>query len=154
MVCFKPCPDKGLSLTQNRISTTIGSNMNKKKVKGTVLGELESQVMEIVWGQKGTVSVKDVTYVLGKRRKIAYTTVMTVMTRLVDKGVLVRRLSGPSYLYRPKDTKEEFIAKAVHGIFASAVSTLGEEVLAHFVKEIEKINPQKRQELLTILSKD
>lgn len=125
--------------------------MNKKRVSGKVLGELESQVMEIIWGQKGTISVKDVADILGKRRKIAYTTVMTIMARLVNKDVLTRRLSGSSYLYKPKVTKEEFTAKAVHGIFSSAVSTLGEEVLAHFIKEIQKISPKKRQELLRIL---
>ncbi|MCL4387408.1 BlaI/MecI/CopY family transcriptional regulator [Patescibacteria group bacterium] len=125
--------------------------MNKKRVNGKVLGELESEIMEIVWGQKGLIPVKDVTEILSKRRKIAYTTVMTIMARLVNKGVLVRHLSGPSYLYKPKVTKEQFIARAVHTIFSSTVSTLGEEVLAHFIKEIQKISPKKRQELLKIL---
>ncbi len=128
--------------------------MNKKQVTGKVLGELESGIMEIVWHQKSTISVKDVTEVLSKKRRIAYTTVMTIMARLVDKGVLVRRLSGTSYLYKPKVSKEQFIAKAVHGIFSSAVSALGEEVLAHFIKEVQKINPKKRQQLLKILGKD
>src|SRR3989338_6043449 len=128
--------------------------MNKKRVTGKVLGDLESEVMEIIWGQKGAVSVKSVTEILSKRRQIAYTTVMTIMSRLVNKGVLVRHLSGTSYLYKPKVSKEQFIAKAVHGIFSSAVSTLGEEVLAHFIKEVQKISPKKRQELLKILGED
>ena len=127
--------------------------MNKKQVTGKVLGELESEIMEIIWHQKDAVSVKDITEVLGKKRQIAYTTVMTIMVRLVNKGVLVRHLSGTSYLYKPKVSKKQFIAKAVHGIFSSAVSTLGEEVLAHFIKEVQKINPKKRQELLKILGK-
>lgn len=128
--------------------------MHKKRVTGKVLGELESEIMEIIWDQKGAVSVKDITEILSKRRQIAYTTVMTIMARLVNKGVLVRHLSGPSYLYKPKVSKEQFISRAVHGIFSSAVSTLGEEVLAHFVKEIQKISPKKRQGLLRILGED
>lgn len=128
--------------------------MNKKQVTGKVLGELESEIMEIIWRQKSPVSVKDVIEILSKRRQIAYTTVMTIMARLVNKGVLVRHLNGPSYLYKPKVTREQFIAKAVHGIFSSAVSTLGEEVLTHFVKEIQKINPKKRQQLLKILDNE
>ena len=128
--------------------------MNKKQVTGKVLGELESEIMEIIWRQKDATSVKDIAEILGRRRKIAYTTLMTIMVRLVNKGVLVRRLNGLSYLYKPRVTKEQFIAKAVHGIFSSAVSTLGEEVLTHFVKEIQKINPKKRQQLLKILSED
>lgn len=126
--------------------------MKKKQLTGTVLGELESEVMEIVWHRKSEVLVKDITGILGKKRQIAYTTVMTIMTRLTDKGVLARRLEGQSYLYKPKFTREQFVARAVHGIFSSAVSTLGEEVLTHFVKEIQKISPKKRQELLKKLS--
>lgn len=126
--------------------------MNKKRVTGKVLGELESKIMEIIWQQKkDVISVKDVAEILKKRRKIAYTTVMTIMTRLVEKNILVRHLSGSSYLYKPKVTKEQFIAKAVHGIFSTAVSTLGAEVLTHFIKEIEKINPKKRKQLLKML---
>ncbi|MCL4417113.1 MAG: BlaI/MecI/CopY family transcriptional regulator [Patescibacteria group bacterium] len=129
--------------------------MNKKTgVTGKVLGELESKIMEIIWSQKKAVSVKDVTEILEKRRRIAYTTVMTIMVRLANKGILVRYLSGQSYLYKPKGTKDQFMAKAVHGIFSSAVSTLGEEVLTHFVKEIQKISPKKRQQLLKILDED
>lgn len=124
--------------------------MYKKQVTGKVLGELESEIMTIIWSQK-IVSVKDVNGILAARRKIAYTTVMTIMTRLANKGVLVRRLNGTSYLYQPKISREQFIARAVHGIFSSAVSTLGEEVLTHFMKEIQKISPKKRQQLLKIL---
>lgn len=128
--------------------------MNKKRVTGKVLGELESEIMEIIWHRKGANSVKDVTEVLSKRRQIAYTTVMTIMARLANKGVLIKHLSGTSYLYKPKVSKEQFMAKAVHGIFSLAVSSLGEEVLAHFIKEIQKINPKKRQQLLKILGED
>lgn len=128
--------------------------MNKKQVTGKVLGELESEIMEIIWCQKDSISVKDVTEIIIKKRQIAYTTVMTIMTRLVDKGVLIRHLSGLSYLYKPKITKELFIAKAVHGIFSQTVSALGEEVLTHFIKEIQKIDPKKRQELLKILGEN
>lgn len=127
--------------------------MSIKRVTGKVLGELETEVMAIVWRQKGNISVKDVTEILEKRRQIAYTTVMTIMSRLADKGVLTRHLSGTSYLYKPRVTKQQFVAKAVHGIFSSAVSTLGEEVLAHFIKEINKTSPRKRKELIKMLEK-
>lgn len=132
----------------------MNEHRNKKRVNGRILGELESEIMEIIWNQKEPVAVKNITGILSKKRKIAYTTVMTIMARLVNKGVLTRRLSGSSYLYKPKLAKDEFVAKAVHGIFSSAVSSLGDEVLAHFVKEIQRISPKKRQELLEILGED
>ena len=116
------------------------------------LGALESKVMEIIWKQKKPVPVKVAFDILYKKRPIAYTTVMTIMTRLVDKGLLTRDLQGQKYLYKPKLAKKQFIAYAVHGIFSTAVSTLGEEALTHFIKEIQKINPKKRRELLKILN--
>ncbi len=118
---------------------------------GKVLGELESDVMQIVWQQKGPISVREVTGILQNTRKIAYTTVMTIMGRLTQKGVLTRKLKGSSYLYLPKVTREQFIAKAAHRIFSTAVSNLGEGVASYFLKEIQKLHPKKRQELLKIL---
>ena len=132
--------------------TTILSTMNKIQVTGKTLGTLESDVMEVVWQSLEPVSVKDVYGVLHKKRQIAYTTVMTIMLRLVEKGVLTRNLEGQRYLYQPKLARKQFIANAVHGIFSTAVSTLGDEALTHFIKEIQKINPKKRRELLKILN--
>lgn len=116
-----------------------------------VLGELESQIMEIIWTQNSPVSVKNINLALSKKRPIAYTTVMTVMARLASKGILTREIKGQSYIYKPNLSRDKFIARAVHGIFSSAISSLGEGVLAHFIKEIKKINPAKRRELLKIL---
>jgi len=120
-------------------------------MKVNTLGELEGKIMEIIWEFPGHISVSDVARVISKKRKIAYTTVMTIMGRLVDKGILTRKLSGSSYQYLPKVSQEKFIAKSVHNIFTTAVSTLGQEAVTYFVKEIKKINPKKRQELLKML---
>lgn len=120
---------------------------------GKVLGDLETLVMEIVWRAERPISISNVVKVLSKKRKIAYTTIMTIMGRLVDKGVLIRKLEGKNYLYQPKVTKEKFVAKAVHNIFTSTISTLGQEAVTYFAKEIQKLNPKKRRELLEILNK-
>jgi len=120
-------------------------------MKVNTLGELERKIMEIIWESSGPVSVSDVARVISKKRKIAYTTVMTIMGRLVEKSILTRKLHGSSYQYLPKVSQEKFIAKSVHNIFTTAVSTLGQEAVTYFVKEIKKVNPKKRQELLKML---
>ena len=114
------------------------------------LGELEQQVMNILWELKQC-SARDVLTKLEKDRKLAYTTVMTIMGRLVDKGVLTRKPEGKNYLYQPKVAKEKFVARAVHNIFASTISTLGQEAVTYFVKEIKRLNPRKREELVKML---
>ncbi len=120
---------------------------------GKVLGNLESEVMDIVWQSHSPISVREVTESLQTKRSIAYTTIMTIMGRLVEKGLLSRRLYGTSYLYQPRLSREKFMAKAVHNIFTTAVSSLGEEVATYFAKEIQRLNPKKRKELLKILNK-
>lgn len=141
-------------MTKYNADTTISSNMIKKPITGKILGDLECEIMDIAWSRKDAVSIKNVVEILSRKRQIAYTTVMTIMVRLVNKSVLDRFKSGPSYLYKPRISKEQFAARAVHGIFSSVVSTLGEEVLTHFVKEIQKISPKKKQELLKILGEN
>jgi len=120
-------------------------------MKSTSLGELQQQIMGIVWQSEKPVTISDVCVVLSKKRKIAYTTVMTIMGRLVEKGLLIRDLSGSSYLYRPRVNREKFVERAVHNIFITAVSTLGQESVTYFVKEIQKLNPKKRSKLLKML---
>lgn len=127
--------------------------MSIKRNVGHVLGELESQIMEIVWESKRPVFVLDVVEVISKKRKIAYTTVMTIMGRLLDKSLLVRERDGVRFLYQPKVSKERFIEKSVHHIFTTTIAALGGEAVTHFVKEIKKLDPQKRRELLKILDK-
>lgn len=124
----------------------IGRNVVK------VLGELETEVMEIVWRFGKPISVSDVVEVLKKKRNIAYTTVMTIMVRLVEKGILTRKLHGSSYLYQPKLSQEKFVARSVHNIFTSSISNLGQEAVTHFAEEIQKVNPKKRNKLLKFLN--
>lgn len=124
---------------------SIGKNISK------VLGELESEIMEIIWQRQHPLSVAEVVKVISDKRKIAYTTVMTIMGRLVEKGLLTRNLSGSSYLYHPKVNREKFVARTVHNIFTSTISTLGQEAVTYFVKEIRKMSPKKRKDLLKML---
>lgn len=127
--------------------------MKAKYYSGKFLGDLESEVMDIVWRSPTPVSVREVTENLQAKRSIAYTTIMTIMGRLVEKGLLSRRLLGSSYSYQPKLNREKFMARSVHNIFTTAVSNLGEEVATYFAKEIRRLNPKKRRELLEILNK-
>ncbi len=115
------------------------------------LSDLEQTVMSIVWELK-TCTVREVLDKLDKNRHLAYTTVMTIMTRMVQKGVLARNLQGHVYRYQPKVSKSSFVADSVRHIFAKTVSALGQEAVAYFAKEIQKLSPQKRKKLLELLA--
>lgn len=72
----------------------------------TGLGWLEAEILRIVWDH-GEVTVRDVYEELRERRRIAYTTVMSVLRNLAAKGLLEQDKSQAAYVYRPKVTDEE-----------------------------------------------
>jgi len=80
-----------------------------------VLGDLEAETMELIWGcpgQRGT-TVRDVFERLSKRRRIAYTTVMTTMARLARKRLLRTETRGQTHVYYPNFTRDEFASQCV-----------------------------------------
>lgn len=125
--------------------------MNTEEKIGKVLGELESDVMEIIWQSKGPISVRTVTQSLQKKRQIAYTTVMTIMGRLVNKGLLKRQESGKAYVYQPVYSKEKFLSRVSRQIIKNFIASFGEAAVAHFAEEINKLTPEKRKQLQKML---
>lgn len=117
-----------------------------------VLGDLEKEIMDIVWGINSSVTVREVLERIGKKRKIAYTTVMTIMTRLTDKGFLSRKINGnKAYTYQAVYSKEKFLTKVSKQIIKNFVASFGQTAVAHFAQEIEKIPADKRRKLLKML---
>lgn len=78
-------------------------------------GELESAVMEILWDAAGHLTPSQVSDALNndalnKDRPLAYTTVMTILVRLFEKGRLDRERRGRAFAYRPLLSREEYAA--------------------------------------------
>lgn len=101
------------------------------------LGPLEQEVMNCLWQDKEA-SVRDVQNCLKKSRKIAYTTVMTIMARLTEKGFLKRKLKGKAYIYSPKKSKEQTAKNAIEKIVNSLVEQYGREAISAFTDELKK----------------
>jgi len=106
--------------------------------------------MELVWVH-GEATVRSTAERLADGGQPAYTTVMTVMSRLVEKGLLSRRLEGRAYVYCPTKTKGEFFAETSRAMVHSLVRDFGEVALAHFVQEIEQADPEKLRRLSELL---
>ena len=117
------------------------------------LGERELEVLSTVW-ELGEASVSDVRSVLLTRGPIAYTTVMTTMRKLADKGYLAFSEDEKQYVYRPLKTRTEvrmgllsdLISSAFKGSSLSLVQTLvseadiSEEELREIKKVIDQLN--------------
>lgn len=87
--------------------------MAKKPVE---LGEGELAVMRVLWDH-GALTVRDVMQHLHERGKtVAYTTVMTFLTRLEQKGVVASNKRDTAYVYRAKITRESVSATRIRSL--------------------------------------
>lgn len=102
-----------------------------------ILSDAEKEIMEIVW-RRGQACVRDVLKELKKKRKIAYTTVMTVMSRLHEKGVLTRKMNGSgAFVYEPISDKKTFIEKKTEKMIKGILREYGDVAVAQFLEVIE-----------------
>lgn len=76
------------------------------------LGELQRAAMEQVW-ELGEASVHQVRKKLARKKKLAYTTILTALQKLEKAGWLEHRSEGKTYVYFPTRTREEAGAKSV-----------------------------------------
>lgn len=117
------------------------------------LGPLEAAVMERLW-KRGSATVRDVVEDLGRTRALAYTTVMTIMTRLHTKGLLARDRDGKTYVYRPACTREEHRERLSRDLVRGLVDEFGELALAHFAAELDGVDAGHRAALKRIARAD
>jgi predicted transcriptional regulator len=107
------------------------------------LGPLESAVMERLW-KRGRATVREIVEDLGRSRALAYTTVMTIMTRLHAKGLLERDRDGKTYVYRPAFTREQHRERLSRDLVRGLVDEFGEVALAHFAAELDGVDAAHR----------
>lgn len=105
--------------------------------------------MAEVWRAEDELTVREVLEALNARgdRQRAYTTVMTIMTRLDDKGLLERRRQGKTDLYRPRFTEEEYSQRRAGAEVEALVEQFGDVALVHFAREMAKLDPRRREQL-------
>jgi predicted transcriptional regulator len=110
------------------------------------LGELERAIMEVVWAADGPLTGRAVVDELSRDRQVAYTTVLTVMDRLVGKDLLTRRRQGRAHTYQAAQSRAAYTAD----LMASVLDSSGDHpaVLLHFV---EQIPPDQAEALRTAL---
>ncbi len=94
----------------------------------------ELEIMKLVWA-RGEASVREVHDQLLARRRVAYTTVMTMMTVLERKGHLRRRPAGRSFRYRPSRPQRQVIASMVREFVRRVFGGSPQPLLVHLVEQ-------------------
>ena len=119
-------------------------------MKNVSLGELEQQVMDILWESKNG-SARDVLEKLEKNRKLAYTTVATILQRLYEKG-LVKRVENKSiHIYSPKVSKESYSKNIAQSFLKKFINSFGDTAIASFAESIDTLPQEKRKYFLKVL---
>jgi predicted transcriptional regulator len=98
-------------------------------------GELEAHVMDVLWSCDEPMTPREVQDVVSTaRRPLAYTTVMTILVRLWEKGMLTREERGRGFIYAPVVGREEWTAQRMRDLLDESGDRAA--ALTHFVGSI------------------
>ncbi|MBM7607347.1 putative transcriptional regulator [Lysinibacillus composti] len=103
-------------------------------------GPLEAKIMDILWNASKEMSIKDVQHVLDQEKTTNFNTVMTVMNRLVDKGILQKRAEGRGSLYHPVQTRNAFLNEQSKEMTQELMDEFGNVVVSHMLDALEDVD--------------
>jgi predicted transcriptional regulator len=99
-------------------------------------GSLQAEVMRTVW-ELSEATVDDVRAAQPRSRRAAYTTVQTVMNRLLERGLLERERRGKAFVYRARYKESELVARSLRERLAGASADARRLALLNLVEELE-----------------
>lgn len=112
------------------------------------LGDLQADVLTVFWGH-GDATVREVVDEMNakRRRKLAYTTVLTIVSRLWTRGLLARTREGRGFRYRPAKSREELLAELSDELIDRLFDDFGEIALAQLGARIDGLDAVRRERL-------
>ncbi len=118
----------------------------------STLTEQELEIMKVIW-QLETATVRQVYETMLEHRKIAYTTVMTMMNILEQKGYLKKRQDDRAYVYRPSQPKQQVIRSMVREFVNRVFNGSAEPLLVHLVED-QHLDANDLEEIRKTIRKD
>jgi predicted transcriptional regulator len=123
-----------------------------------IIGRLERSILDILWENQG-IPGREIHQRMLKERKLAYTTTLTILDRMVKKGSALRKRGESLFLYYPSMKKEEFehrvastMIKGIYemapspaiSVFVDILSGMDESKINEIIRQIEKKKGQSR----------
>ncbi|MDG0809137.1 BlaI/MecI/CopY family transcriptional regulator [Cohnella rhizosphaerae] len=109
------------------------------------LGSLEAKIMSLLW-EKGRLTIKQAHEILNRADPLSLTTVLTVMVRLADKGLLHKESTGGGRnrltFFTPVQTREQFITEQTKSVTDGLVEDFGSLMVSHLVDNLDKADPE------------
>jgi BlaI family penicillinase repressor len=103
----------------------------------------ELAIMKVVWS-RDKATVRDVYEDMREKRSIAYTTVMTMMRILEDKGYLKKTLVDRAHVYKPAQRRQQVIGAMVRDFLDRVFDGASDSLLVHLAKDNKLTEKQRR----------
>lgn len=110
------------------------------------LGDLQAAVMEIIW-RRESATVREVADELNKKRSLAYTTVLTLVSRLWSRGLLEREPEGRGFRYWAAKSRDEFLAELSDELIDRLFADFGSIGVARVGERLNELSAKERQRL-------
>jgi predicted transcriptional regulator len=103
----------------------------------------ELAIMKVVW-QREKATVRDVYEALRETRQVAYTTVMTMMKILEEKGYLKKTSVDRAHLYKPAKPRQQVVGAMVRDFLDRVFDGASDGLLLHLAKDNKLTEKQRR----------
>src|SRR5712691_6134502 len=110
------------------------------------LGDLQAAVMEIFW-RRESATVREVADELNKKRSLAYTTVLTLVSRLWSRGFLEREPEGRGFRYWPTSSRDDFLTDLSDELIDRLFTDFGAVGVARVGERLNELSAREKQRL-------
>lgn len=117
---------------------------------GRVLGDLEKPVMDVLW-DRGEVTGREVFEEIGRGRALAFTTILTVLDRLLKKGLIQRTKQGKVFVYTPAMSRDAFVRQVSQEVLQGIMDISASSAATSFVDILYKTSPEEIERLSTLI---
>lgn len=105
--------------------------------------------MKVIWELAAPITVRDVYEALRERRQIAYTTVMTMMGILEQKGYLIKEPAERAHVYRPAEARQKVVRGMVRDFLNRVFDGSAKPLLMHLVED-DRLTPEEITEIAAL----
>lgn len=119
--------------------------------RSPTLTDQELEIMKLVW-ERDVATVREIYEAILAKRKVAYTTVMTMMKILEEKKYLRKTMVDRAYVYRPTQPKSQVIGGMVREFVNRVFNGSAEPLLVHLVEE-HKLSAKDLREIAELRKK-
>ena len=117
---------------------------------GRVLGDLEKSVMDVLW-EKGEVTGRGVFEEVGHGRALAFTTILTVIDRLLKKGLVKRVKKEKLFVYTASMSRDDFVRKVSQEVLQGIFDISASSAATSFIDILYKTSPEEIDRLSRLI---